>query len=58
MPDGVKVSSDAQGKGIGSEMIREAIRHKMLQFIPEIGWIATFLCLCSIKLTKHLIKEK
>ena len=58
MPDGVKVSPDAQGKGIGSEMIREAIRHKMLQFIPEMGWIATFLCLCSIKLAKHLIKEK
>ena len=35
-----------------------AIRHKMLQFIPEMGWIATFLCLCSIKLAKHLIKEK
>ena len=35
-----------------------AVRHKMLQFIPEMGWIATFLCLCSIKLAKHLIKEK
>jgi hypothetical protein len=34
---------------------QNAIRHKMLQFIPEMGWIATFLSLCSIKLAKHLI---
>jgi hypothetical protein len=31
-----------------------AIRHKMLQFIPEMGRIATFLCLCGVKLAKHL----
>jgi hypothetical protein len=31
------------------------IRHKMLQFIPEMGWIATFLWVISIKLAKHLI---
>ena len=31
-----------------------AVRHKMLQFIPEMGRIATFLCLCGVKLAKHL----
>ncbi len=35
-------------------ILQNAIRHKMLQFIPEMGWIATFLCLCGVKLTKHL----
>ena len=31
-----------------------AVRHKVLQFIPEMGRIATFLCWCDVKLAKHL----
>ena len=29
-----------------------------MQFIPEMGWIATFLCLFCVKLAKHLMIRK
>jgi hypothetical protein len=29
------------------------IRHKNMQFIPEMGWIATFLWLSCVQLAKH-----
>jgi len=33
--------------------LNHVIHHKNMQFIPEMGWIATFLCLFCIKLAKH-----
>jgi len=29
-----------------------------MQFIPEMGWIATFLCFFYVKQAKHLIEKK
>jgi hypothetical protein len=37
---------------------RTSIRHRNMQFIPEMGWIATFLWVICIKLAKHLIIRK
>jgi hypothetical protein len=34
--------------------LNQTIRHKNMQFIPEMGWIATFLCLFGIQQAKHL----
>jgi hypothetical protein len=34
--------------------LNQTIHHKNMQFIPEMGWIATFLWVISIKLAKHL----
>ena len=55
-----RILGSSEGKHYGSQgkslyANDYVIRHKKMQFIPEMGWIATFLCLCSIKLAKHLI---